>query len=432
MCFRHVYLRTVTCYYLHGCACLNHVPFPRVTCYCHVPFPRVMCYCHVPFPRITCQSSDHLTVGGFRGGYHSPCRGRGVCLWLCRRVIGDMWGAGAATSCARDTNALNELTLNPPPEPDNWREEELDRLSRLATFIAHIDRPFLTSERLEFPVIDWEIPSSLRHLPHSTYSLRSPRALQDLRVGIIPPTSIRGLHFGFGTETLFQPPFAKVFRTSIEGAILREDFWNRAVLNVPDSVFMSSLSTRPSSSIVEQTTTQRSPSPPNHLSTLTTQEVKSLPDIIDQSHSPRSFPEQETRSTNDDLHPGCPWVKANAYSFHTLPLVTRHFETQSGNRPLPFVQFRLKDNEPFIFGTEGDAKEVYEHPLISEPSRVGRNYSNINPCEDLYKLKVDYPFNHLVQLAFIAIGDPGVMADIYWLKSFKHHFQELQVQCTMM
>src|SRR5579863_5180692 len=235
-------------------------------------------------------------------------------------------------------NALNKLTLEPPPEPDNWREKELDRLSRLATFIAHIDKPFLISEQLEFPVIDWEIPSSLCHLPHSTYSLRSPRALQDLRTGVIPPTSVRGLHFGFGTETLFEPPFAKVFRMSIKGAILREDFWNRAVLNVPKSAFMSSSSsTRPSSSVVEQTTTQRSPSPSNHLSTLTTQEVKDLPDLVDQTYLPRSLPKQETCSTNDNLHPGCPWVKANVYSFLTLPLITRHFETESGNRPLPFV-----------------------------------------------------------------------------------------------
>src|SRR5579863_5556731 len=29
-------------------------------------------------------------------------------------------------------NALNELTLNPLPEPDDWQKEELDRLSLLA------------------------------------------------------------------------------------------------------------------------------------------------------------------------------------------------------------------------------------------------------------------------------------------------------------
>src|SRR5579863_2139898 len=82
----------VTCCYLHGCVCLSYVPFPRVTCLCHMPFPRV-----------TCQSSNHLTIGGFRGGYIPLGRGRGVCLWLCRQVIGDMWGTGAATSCARDS-----------------------------------------------------------------------------------------------------------------------------------------------------------------------------------------------------------------------------------------------------------------------------------------------------------------------------------------
>src|SRR5579863_9798513 len=85
-----------------------------------------------------------------------------------------------------------------------------------------------------------------------------------------------------------------------------------------------------------------------------------------------------------------------------------------------------------MFGTEGSGKEVYEHPLISEPSCIGHNYSNIDLREDLFKLKVDYPFNHLVQLALIAIGDPGVMADVYRLKYFKHRFQELQVQHSTM
>src|SRR5579863_8974184 len=61
MCFCHMFLLMVTCYYLHRCTCLSHVPFPRVTCYCHVSFPRIMC-----------KSGNHLTIGGFRGGFHSP------------------------------------------------------------------------------------------------------------------------------------------------------------------------------------------------------------------------------------------------------------------------------------------------------------------------------------------------------------------------
>src|SRR5579863_2509293 len=43
-------------------------------------------------------------------------------------------------------NALNELSLHTTPEPILWREEELNRLSNLATFLAHIDKPFLTIE----------------------------------------------------------------------------------------------------------------------------------------------------------------------------------------------------------------------------------------------------------------------------------------------
>src|SRR5579863_3440821 len=33
-------------------------------------------------------------------------RGRGVCLWLCRRVIGDICGVDAATDSALDTGTL--------------------------------------------------------------------------------------------------------------------------------------------------------------------------------------------------------------------------------------------------------------------------------------------------------------------------------------
>src|SRR5579863_5692209 len=61
-------------------------------------------------------------------------------------------------------NALNELSLNTPPEPVQWHEEELDRLSYLASSLAHLTDPLQTFEQLEHPVFDWEIPSSLHHL----------------------------------------------------------------------------------------------------------------------------------------------------------------------------------------------------------------------------------------------------------------------------
>ena len=68
-------------------------------------------------------------------------------------------------------NTLSKLSLHTPPEPPQWCEEELDRLSYLTSSLAHLTDPVRTFEQLEHPVLDWEIPSALRHLPYSSYSL---------------------------------------------------------------------------------------------------------------------------------------------------------------------------------------------------------------------------------------------------------------------
>src|SRR5579863_3470083 len=39
------------------------------------------------------------------------------------------------------THALNELSLNTTPEPIQWHDEELDRLSYLTSSLAHLTNP---------------------------------------------------------------------------------------------------------------------------------------------------------------------------------------------------------------------------------------------------------------------------------------------------
>ena len=72
------------------------------------------------------------------------------------------------------------------------------------------------------------------------------------------------------------------------------------------------------------------------------------------------------------------------------------------------------DEEPYIFRMAGKDEVVYQHQLFSKPCKVYQKYKPVNPCNDLIKLCTDYPFNHLVQLALLAIGDPGVIADVFW------------------
>ena len=74
------------------------------------------------------------------------------------------------------------------------------------------------------------------------------------------------------------------------------------------------------------------------------------------------------------------------------------------------------EEEPYIFGTASKGEVIYQYPLFTEPCKSYQKYKPIHPCDDLIKLCTDYPFNHLVQLGLLAIGDPGVIADVfhYW------------------
>ena len=71
------------------------------------------------------------------------------------------------------------------------------------------------------------------------------------------------------------------------------------------------------------------------------------------------------------------------------------------------------EEEPYIFGTTGKGEVVHQHVLLAEACKSYQKYKPVNPCDDLIKLRTDYPFNHLVQLGLLAIGDPGVIADVY-------------------
>ena len=76
------------------------------------------------------------------------------------------------------------------------------------------------------------------------------------------------------------------------------------------------------------------------------------------------------------------------------------------------------EEEPYIFGTAGKGEVIHQHLLYAEPCKLYQKYKPVHPCNDLIKLCTDYPFNHLVQLGLLAIGDPGVIANIFRYRKF--------------
>ena len=74
-----------------------------------------------------------------------------------------------------------------------------------------------------------------------------------------------------------------------------------------------------------------SPSLQFDTSTLSTQEVGALIDLVEEVTAPSFYLSPLSLAEDDSLHPRSPWVKVLAYSFEVLPLITRHFTTEDGH-----------------------------------------------------------------------------------------------------
>jgi len=103
------------------------------------------------------------------------------------------------------TETLKHLSLGNTPE----EEEDTTGIVKLSSFLLHLTDPLQDVERLQNPVLDREISSSLCHLPHSFYSLASPMVVTDLRLGLISLANICGFHITSNLENRFLCPAHK-------------------------------------------------------------------------------------------------------------------------------------------------------------------------------------------------------------------------------
>jgi hypothetical protein len=84
---------------------------------------------------------------------------------------------------------------------------------------------------------------------------------------------------------------------------------------------------------------------------------------------------------------------------------------------LPYLQYGLIDNEPFLLGTIGRSGEVYGEHLKAFPMSTLPFKSHVND-EALEALYTDYPFNWTLNLALYHVGDAGILADVHQYRTF--------------
>ena len=305
------------------------------------------------------------------------------------------------------TETFEHLSLGNPPE----EEEETTGIAELSSFLSHLTDPLQDIEQLQHPILDWEISSSLHRLPHSSYSLASPKVIRDLHLGLISPANIRGFHLTSNLENRFLCPAHKRHQGLLTRAILQEDLWNRAILAVPQSAFLISSPSTPTTSTRQEAVISK-----DDTTSLSATQIMSLPSLIEETMVPAPLVSLDT-PPDDGFHPGSPWVRASTYLFTQFPLATRHFETPEGSCPMTYIYLSLQDSKPYIFGTVAKDKPIYAHPLHLSPVQLTNYKDIIKHRADLPKLHQDYPFNYLVNLALIAINDPGLFADI-------HHYRQ--------
>ena len=84
------------------------------------------------------------------------------------------------------------------------------------------------------------------------------------------------------------------------------------------------------------------------------------------------------------------------------------------------------DGEPTIYLTMGRGVLIYCNVLHTEPRP---EIPPGNGGDDLYLLEKCFQMNYVVTQVIEAIGDAGVMADIYRLRQYSEKKREVQQEC---
>ncbi len=125
------------------------------------------------------------------------------------------------------------------------------------------------------------------------------------------------------------------------------------------------------------------------------------------------FTMPEDDNTKNNPGPGPPWFK------HAAPSLIPKVVTKDNDgklHKLPYVRFTLLDDQPMVLGTTGKGTTIFSQRLTASPAPPPPYLSK---CDDnnLDILYNDYPFNWAISFALYRLRDPGVISDIFSLRS---------------
>jgi hypothetical protein len=127
-------------------------------------------------------------------------------------------------------------------------------------------------------------------------------------------------------------------------------------------------------------------------------------------------------NNNNQEAPDPPWfIKPVAPNIPSLAAINQFGQTIE----LPYLQYGLINNKPFLLGTTGRSGEVYgEHLKAFLMSKLPFE-SHINN-EALEALYTDHTFNWTLNLALYHMGDAGILADVHQYRTSYLKLKHLQ------
>jgi len=110
---------------------------------------------------------------------------------------------------------------------------------------------------------------------------------------------------------------------------------------------------------------------------------------------------------------GPPWFK------HATPSLIPKVVTKDNDGKLcelPYVWFALLDNQPMVLGTAGKGTTIFGQRLTAS---LAPPPTYLSKCDDdnLNILYNDYPFNWAISFTLYRLRDPGVIGDVFSLRS---------------
>jgi hypothetical protein len=111
----------------------------------------------------------------------------------------------------------------------------------------------------------------------------------------------------------------------------------------------------------------------------------------------------------DPEAPDLPWF-AKPIALNVLTLTTTNQHEQQIE--LPYLQYGLIEDEPYLLGTTGRFRQIFGEMLKAYPMEHLPYETHVDD-DDLEPFYTDHPFNWTLNLALYHMGNAGILADVH-------------------